>query len=1098
VSGIIFEHLILEGFGPFRDPVQVELYPGMNNLVAENESGKSSVVAGILAVLYGLPGVSDPSRRGTRRFRNWDDPRCFRGRLDLRAGGKSFSLERDFDTHRVELQEVSGGKQRAIVTGLHNPRARKPNHRYEKWLGEILGARHRAAYEGTLCLRQPLPEEGRITASVQQLLSGGDVATREVLERLAHDLKSITRRTGDRGVTSQDQIKDRRLEEVEGEISELCGQIAAGREVVDSLEQVKAQAVEVTAGLSEARGALRRKQATRANWAEWRRLRDRYRNCLRRQRRLGDVCEEASVLETKIAGIRQRLQDDFPDPDDLPADTRDRLEDLITLADRRRTLRDDLHETGEQLTDLKENIRCLEGDVNGHLPWHELSGEPKGRLEALRDRVARLVREWDSFFADCRRADGLREQLRRNFRPFVRATDEELEAAASYEQRLSGLKDAERALEMELDRAQRDREDLAAKERDWAKRFSDLRQLPAHAAELIGERLQLFHRRREISGQLAGRRRRLQAPMYLRALGAGFMAVPAAASVHILEAGDAPFMVLLFGLVAGFCGQFLVALTYPLVHGGVMKEVRQLGSELAQLDERAQEIDGALGLAGEETELVRLQERLRARDEERSRLDARRRQMTGKEDVTRLRRALECARHQREEFFRLMRPFCQKFADVEAAAARWSQLEEERERAAERAGKFSESNFQCRPEKISEVDLHDVGYPWREAADFVQFACGAGHCETPGELVERLRQMDDAFWQQMQDDARRYNRLMRRIDELRAREQTLREVMDRYAGDLDAVQASESERARGLKEILDEVGGDARAAREQFDACLELVRRAENLCDRLGSCLQEFGADDVDELEEMLVDAGNRSRVAFSEWADFISSNPGLPSPEEADDYERVSQKMSALHEDIAQLEGQVEDLEKKSRELARRQSALEGREPVNIAGAERRLLDLEEERDRLQLLADALSEAHYELRGAAGRFHRSVRDRLGERTGAHLARVTGNPDREIVLDEEFSIRLRSDGRERALEQLSRGTRDQLYLSVRLAIADQLTGDNGLPMILDDPFVTCDHRRLRSLREILLREADRRQIILFAHSERYTDWGRRVYLSSCV
>ena len=66
-------------------------------------------------------------------------------------------------------------------------------------------------------------------------------------------------------------------------------------------------------------------------------------------------------------------------------------------------------------------------------------------------------------------------------------------------------------------------------------------------------------------------------------------------------------------------------------------------------------------------------------------------------------------------------------------------------------------------------------------------------------------------------------------------------------------------------------------------------------------------------------------------------------------------------------------------------------------------------------------------------------------------------------------------------EQLSGGAYDQLYFSIRLALARKLLqGEKGF-FLLDDPFIKADPRRLSRLLEMLLQlAAEGWQIIYFS------------------
>jgi uncharacterized protein YhaN len=74
------------------------------------------------------------------------------------------------------------------------------------------------------------------------------------------------------------------------------------------------------------------------------------------------------------------------------------------------------------------------------------------------------------------------------------------------------------------------------------------------------------------------------------------------------------------------------------------------------------------------------------------------------------------------------------------------------------------------------------------------------------------------------------------------------------------------------------------------------------------------------------------------------------------------------------------------------------------------------------------------------------------------------------------------------LEALSEGTRDQLYLALRLAALEQhLESHESLPLILDDLFITFDDQRSAALLKVLARFAERTQILLFTHHRHLLD-----------
>ncbi|MDK9699047.1 MAG: AAA family ATPase [bacterium] len=100
-----------------------------------------------------------------------------------------------------------------------------------------------------------------------------------------------------------------------------------------------------------------------------------------------------------------------------------------------------------------------------------------------------------------------------------------------------------------------------------------------------------------------------------------------------------------------------------------------------------------------------------------------------------------------------------------------------------------------------------------------------------------------------------------------------------------------------------------------------------------------------------------------------------------------------------------------------------------------------------------------------------------------------------IRFGNDLSIQVElNDGRmldEQAMHSLSIGARDQLYLAVRVAIADFLSVEH-LPLVLDEPFAQADDTRFESGMELLLEEAKARQVILLTcHALRHRDWIKR-------
>ena len=94
-----------------------------------------------------------------------------------------------------------------------------------------------------------------------------------------------------------------------------------------------------------------------------------------------------------------------------------------------------------------------------------------------------------------------------------------------------------------------------------------------------------------------------------------------------------------------------------------------------------------------------------------------------------------------------------------------------------------------------------------------------------------------------------------------------------------------------------------------------------------------------------------------------------------------------------------------------------------------------------------------------------------------------GRYDR-LSLQEDLSLLAAAEGEDTLHNVLwrSEGTADQLYLALRLAVAEELTPD--APLVLDDALVRFDDERLETALQILSEAAQKKQVILFTCQSR--------------
>lgn len=149
--------------------------------------------------------------------------------------------------------------------------------------------------------------------------------------------------------------------------------------------------------------------------------------------------------------------------------------------------------------------------------------------------------------------------------------------------------------------------------------------------------------------------------------------------------------------------------------------------------------------------------------------------------------------------------------------------------------------------------------------------------------------------------------------------------------------------------------------------------------------------------------------------------------------------------------------------------------------------LQLDAVNTRISRLEDtyaALTLAQDTLAAAANTLQRRFAPRISSRTRELFAKLTGNRYDRLLLNENLSLSTGAAGENilRPGHWRSDGTIDQLYLALRLAVAEELTPD--APMILDDALVRFDDTRLAAALNILKEEANTKQILLFTCQDR--------------
>ena len=166
------------------------------------------------------------------------------------------------------------------------------------------------------------------------------------------------------------------------------------------------------------------------------------------------------------------------------------------------------------------------------------------------------------------------------------------------------------------------------------------------------------------------------------------------------------------------------------------------------------------------------------------------------------------------------------------------------------------------------------------------------------------------------------------------------------------------------------------------------------------------------------------------------------------------------LHQRLGQCQGQMESLGQKANLEAKKQQL------------QTRIAALEQHYNALVRAQEILLQANRELQ-------RRFAPRISQRAQELFARLTAGRYQRITLGQDMSLEAATQSETTLRNTLWRsdGTVDQLYLALRLAVAEELTPH--APLVLDDALVRFDDVRLKAALEILEEVSADKQVILF-------------------
>ena len=196
-----------------------------------------------------------------------------------------------------------------------------------------------------------------------------------------------------------------------------------------------------------------------------------------------------------------------------------------------------------------------------------------------------------------------------------------------------------------------------------------------------------------------------------------------------------------------------------------------------------------------------------------------------------------------------------------------------------------------------------------------------------------------------------------------------------------------------------------------------------------------------------------------------------------AESVARLQERVNRVGTDLAVMRGQIRERE---------------RGLPSVAEAEEELSSAADEVQRIRRLKDTLEITKSFLQRAQESVHRSIAPVLSDSVRRRLDRITSGRYTDIRIDpENLEVEVRGGSAKwRRATTLSHGTAEQIFLLLRVALAEHLTRPGEIcPLLLDDVTVHSDAARTQAVLECLHAISLERQVIMFTQEDRVVAWA---------
>lgn len=342
----------------------------------------------------------------------------------------------------------------------------------------------------------------------------------------------------------------------------------------------------------------------------------------------------------------------------------------------------------------------------------------------------------------------------------------------------------------------------------------------------------------------------------------------------------------------------------------------------------------------------------------------------------------------------------------------------------------------------------------------------------------------------------------RNLYELKGRFDKWKLLEKRYSDYLYSGQNSEqSERERRLKNfffpyygvednyprLLEKLQNDIR----EYDALLEKKDRFDSANNNARTCYKKYkdfcsfiGMNEENDLNAHVTRIRDNVIACMDAQNEYLNKKAEMQkfeSQHEMNELKNISADaeetdITSLHESLNVLRTQMEEIRENIKNIKQKLDEI-GEGMDEIAGKELQLADMKKEYEALRKKYRILEETSAYLVTARNNFNARYLGPIKKSFEYYYSLLSNGDTREYELDANLNISLKAYGKARNITDMSEGYKDLIGLCRRMAMIDAMYEKEKPFILLDDPFVNLDEKKIEGAKEFIEKIAENYQVI---------------------